>query len=126
MDFPQDLRYTASHEWIRQDEDGSLVVGLTSHAQEALGDIIFLDLPEVGKSYQREEVCGVIESVKAASDIYAPVSGEILAVNSAAAEEPGQINEQPYQTWLFRMNPTTAGELDTLLSPEDYARAAEE
>ncbi|TFL13434.1 glycine cleavage system protein GcvH [Pusillimonas caeni] len=126
MDFPQDLRYTASHEWIRQDEDGSLVVGLTSHAQEALGDIIFLDLPEVGKSYQREEVCGVIESVKAASDIYAPVSGEILAVNSAAAEEPGQINEQPYQTWLFRMNPTSAGELDTLLSPEDYARAAEE
>lgn len=126
MDFPQDLRYTASHEWVRQDEDGSLVVGLTSHAQEALGDIIFLDLPEVGKSYQREEVCGVIESVKAASDIYAPVSGEILAVNSAAVTEPSQVNEQPYQTWLFRMNPASAGELDSLLSPEDYAKAADE
>lgn len=126
MDFPQDLRYTSSHEWVRQQEDGSLAIGLTSHAQEALGDVIFLDLPEVGKTYQQGEMCGVIESVKAASDIYAPVSGEILAVNTVAAGEPGQVNEQPYQTWLFHIKPADASELDTLLSPAEYAKAADE
>lgn len=124
MSFPQDLHYTASHEWVRHEEDGSLSVGLTSHAQEALGDVIFLELPETGKAYRREEMCGVIESVKAASDIYAPVSGEIVEVNQAAADEPGQVNEQPYDTWLFRIKPTDAAELDALLSSEAYAKAA--
>jgi len=126
MDIPQDLRYSPSHEWVRQEEDGSLAIGLTSHAQEALGDVIFLDLPQVGKAYKQEEVCGVIESVKAASDIYTPVSGEILAVNTSAVEEPGQVNEQPYQTWLFRIQPSDSSELDKLLSPEEYVKLSDE
>jgi len=124
MDLPQDLRYTASHEWVREDTDGSLVVGLTAHAQEALGDVIFVDLPEVGHTCEREQACGVVESVKAASDIYAPVGGEIMAVNQAVRDEPGQINAQPYQAWLFRIRPSDASELGALLSPQEYEQSA--
>jgi len=126
MDLPQHLRYTQSHEWVKQEDDGSLLIGLTSHAQEALGDIIFLELPDPGSTVQRGDTCGVIESVKAASDIYAPLTGEILAVNDGARDEPGQINEQPYETWLFRIQPSENSELDALLSPQDYEKAANE
>ncbi len=122
MDLPKDLRYSASHEWVRQEEDGSVLVGLTSHAQEALGEIVFLELPKVGDVCRQDDACGVVESVKAASDINAPVSGEITEVNQALAEEPGAINERPFQAWLFRMRPSNASEVESLLSPEDYAR----
>ena len=125
MSLPQDLRYTASHEWVRQEQDGALTVGLTNHAQEALGDVIFLELPEIGQACRQDDVCGVIESVKAASDIYSPVSGKVVAVNTAAVDEPGKVNEQPYETWLFRIQPADTGELQTLLSPQDYAQTAE-
>lgn len=122
MDLPKDLRYTASHEWVRQDEDGTLLVGLTAHAQQALGEIVFLELPAVGSVHAQGDACAVIESVKAASDIYAPVSGEIAGVNEGVAAEPGAVNERPFEAWLFRMRPSSPGEFDALMSPEDYAR----
>ncbi|HNQ75736.1 MAG TPA: glycine cleavage system protein GcvH [Pseudothauera hydrothermalis] len=121
--IPADLKYTASHEWIRLEADGTLTVGVTDHAQEALGDVVFLELPEAGRSVAAGEACAVIESVKAASDIYAPVAGEIIESNQAAADAPECINADPYGNWLFKLRPAADAALDGLLDAAGYASA---
>ncbi|MDO8347162.1 MAG: glycine cleavage system protein GcvH [Rugosibacter sp.] len=121
MSTPSNLKYTASHEWIKQEADGTLTIGITDHAQEALGDIVFLELPGVGRSVKVGEACAVVESVKAASDIYAPVSGEIIEANQAAADTPESINADAWANWLFRIKPANPAELDALLDADAYA-----
>lgn len=125
MNVPANLKYAKSHEWARLDADGLITVGISDHAQEALGDIVFLELPEVGRTLKAGEECAVVESVKAASDIYAPVAGEVAAVNQAAAEAPEVINEDAYTHWLFKLKPANIAELDTLLDAAAYAQVAE-
>lgn len=121
-DFPDDLRYAATHEWVRVEEDGSVTVGITDHAQELLGDIVFIELPEEGATVSAQEEVSVVESVKAASDIYAPLSGEIIAVNEDLADSPETVNSDPYgEGWLFRILPSNMTELDELLDAEAYA-----
>jgi glycine cleavage system H protein len=124
MNAPANLKYSASHEWARQEADGTVTVGITDHAQEALGDIVFLELPAVGRAVSSGEECAVVESVKAASDIYAPVSGEVVDINQAAADAPESINTDAYAHWLFRVKPGDAGqcaaELGALLDAAAY------
>lgn len=118
--LPAELRYAASHEWARLEADGSVTVGITDHAQEALGDVVYVELPEVGKHLNAGEQAGVVESVKAASDIYAPVAGEVLAVNEALADAPESINAEPYGAWFFKLKPASVAELDQLLDAAAY------
>lgn len=122
--IPADLKYTSSHEWIRVEADGSLTVGVTDHAQEALGDVVFLELPEAGRKLGAGEACAVIESVKAASDIYAPVAGEVLAANQEAIDAPESVNTDAYAAWLFKIKPDNAADLAGLLDAAGYAAIA--
>lgn len=119
--IPANLKYAASHEWVRTEDDGTLTIGITDHAQEALGDVVFLELPEAGRTVQANEAVAVIESVKAASDIYAPVAGEIIANNQAAVDAPESVNGDPYATWLFKIRPAAGADLSTLLDSAGYA-----
>ena len=123
--IPADLRYAASHEWARLEADGSVTVGISDHAQEALGDVVFIELPEVGKTLAAGDQAGVVESVKAASDIYAPVGGEVIAVNETLADAPEQVNGEPYGAWFFKLKPQDAAELDKLLDADGYRAASE-
>jgi len=121
LNNPADLRYTSSHEWLRTEVDGTAAVGITFHAQDALGELVYVELPEVGRQLAQGEACVVVESTKAASDVYAPVSGEVVAVNAALAEAPQIVNESPYADgWLFRMRPSDPAQLDALLSADAY------
>lgn len=122
MNIPQNLHYTESHEWIRKEADGTITVGITNHAQEALGDIVFLELPEVGKSFNAGDACAVVESVKAASDIYAPVAGEVIAINDAVTATPEAVNSDAYDSWLFKIKPADISKVDGLLSAEAYGK----
>jgi glycine cleavage system H protein len=122
MNIPQNLHYTESHEWIRKEADGTITVGITDHAQEALGDIVFLELPEVGKSFNAGDACAVVESVKAASDIYAPVAGEVIAINDAVTATPEAVNSDAYDSWLFKIKPADISKVDGLLSAEAYGK----
>jgi glycine cleavage system H protein len=122
MNIPQNLQYAESHEWIRTEADGTLTVGITDHAQEALGDIVFLELPDIGKQFNAGQACAVVESVKAASDIYAPVSGEIIARNDEITGSPEQVNSSAYEAWLFKIKPSDSSELQKLLSAESYGK----
>jgi len=124
---PNELKYRDSHEWVRKEADGTFTVGITEHAQELLGDMVFVDLPEVGNSYSAGEECAVAESVKAASDIYAPVSGEIVAVNDELGDAPELVNSEPYAAgWLFRIKPSDESELDSLLDADAYKASIDE
>lgn len=125
---PEELKYTKTHEWVRREADGSITIGITEHAQELLGDMVFVELPDAGRALAAEEDCAVVESVKAASDIYAPVAGEVSEVNSALEDSPEIVNQDPYGNgWLFRMKPADDAELDTLLDADGYkAVVAEE
>ena len=122
MNIPQNLHYTESHEWVRKEADGTITVGITDHAQEALGDIVFLELPEVGKTFNAGDPCAVIESVKAASDIYAPVAGEVIATNEAATATPEAVNSDAYDAWLFKIKPADISKVDALLTAEAYGK----
>lgn len=124
--IPAELKYTKSHEWVKSNDDGSLTIGITDHAQEALGDIVFLELPEPGRTLEAGEACAVVESVKAASDIYAPLAGEVVEANTALTDSPEQLNDDAYAAWLFRIMPTDAGAVSQLLSADDYARESED
>lgn len=125
-EIPSELKYTDSHEWLRLDEDGLVTVGITDHAQELLGDLVFVELPEVGTEYTTGDECCVVESVKAASDVYMPISGEVVEVNDMLADEPEIINSSPYDNgWLFRIQPS-ADELGDLMDAEAYAAEIEE
>jgi glycine cleavage system H protein len=126
MSIPSDLKYTKSHEWLRQEADGTVTIGITDHAQEALGDIVFLELPDTGRTVKAGEECAVVESVKAASDIYAPVSGQVIARNDAAVDAPESVNQDAYAAWLFKLKPTAAAEIDALLDAAAYAAVADE
>ena len=118
---PSELRYASTHEWARLEEDGTVTVGITDHAQDALGDVVFVELPEVGTSLAAGDDAGVVESVKAASDIYAPLGGEVIAVNEQLEDEPETVNTDPYNDgWFFKLQPADTSELDALLSAEDY------
>ena len=126
-EIPSDLLYAESHEWIRYGGDGTAVVGISDHAQAALGDMVYVELPEPGMSYDQGDACAVVESVKAASDIYAPVSGEIIEANGQLEDAPETVNDDPYgEGWLFRIQLSDSSELDNLLSPEDYGAAQAE
>ena len=120
MNIPANLRYTASHEWVRTETDGTVTVGITDHAQEALGDLVYLELPAAGRKVAAEEACAVVESVKAASDIYAPVAGEVVAVNSALNDAPEEVNRDAYAAWLFKLKPADAGAVAKLLDAKAY------
>ena len=121
MANPADLRYTPSHEWLRQESDGSLTVGITAHAQEELGDLVYVELPEPGRALKAGEACCVVESTKAASDVYAPVAGTIVAVNDSLPDAPERVNQEPFgEGWLFRIKPDDAGAFGKLMSASDY------
>ncbi len=121
--IPNDLRYTKSHEWVRQLKDGTAEVGISDHAQSALGDLVFAEVPEAGRELSAGEACAVVESVKAASDVYSPLSGTVIAGNSALANQPELLNQEPYGTgWLFRVAPKSADEAAALMSAADYAQ----
>ena len=121
MNFPADLRYTASHEWVRLESDGTLTVGITDLAQDSLGELVYVDLPALGKNVAAGDSCAVVESTKAASDVYAPVAGEVIAANEALSGAPQTVNESPYETgWLFRLKPASAGAEQALLTMEQY------
>ena len=119
---PADLKYTDHDEWIRVEADGTLTIGITDYAQDALGDIVFLELPEAGRAVAKDEAIAVVESVKDASDIYAPVSGEIVAKNEDAAGAPESVNADAYAAWLFKIKPTNADDVNALMSADDYAK----
>lgn len=121
--IPAELRYAESHEWARLEADGSVTVGISDHAQEALGDVVFVELAEVGKVFAAGDAAGVVESVKAASDIYSPVSGEVIAVNDGLADSPEQLNEDPYGAWIFKLKPSDTAELDKLQDAAGYKAA---
>ena len=123
MTTPTELKFAPSHEWVKVEADGTLAVGISDHAQEALGDIVFLEFPKVGRTVAAEEAVAVVESVKAASDIYAPVAGEIVAVNDALADTPEAVNNEPYASWMFKIKPANAADVDGLLSAADYDAA---
>ena len=121
MNFPADLRYTASHEWVRLESDGTLTIGITDLAQDSLGELVYVDLPALGKNVAAGDSCAVVESTKAASDVYAPVAGEVIATNEALSGAPQTVNESPYDTgWLFRLKPAAAGAEQALMSMEQY------
>ena len=122
MTAPENLKYTATHQWIRAETDGTATVGITFHAQEQLGDVVFVQHPAVGRMVKPGENCAVVESVKAASDIPAPVAGEIIAINPAVADAPERLNQDPYGAWLFRIRPRDTAEIGRLLDAAAYRK----
>ena len=125
--FPDDLKYTTSHEWVKVEEDGTVTVGISDHAQDALGDIVFIDLPEVDTQVIAKDEVAVVESVKAASDIYAPITGEIIAINETLVDAPDTVNTDPYgEGWFFRVKPDDDNELAELLDAEAYKEICDE
>jgi glycine cleavage system H protein len=120
MHTPDDLKYTATHEWVRRAADGSLLVGITDHAQDLLGDLVFVQLPEVGAQLDAGQNCCVLESVKTAADVHAPLAGRVLAINAEAAAAPESINQDAYATWLFALAPQTPEAIDALLDAATY------
>lgn len=124
--LPAGLKYAKTHEWARQEPDGTVKVGISDHAQEALGDLVYLELPAVGRRVGAGEACAVVESVKAAADVNSPLSGEIVARNEALADAPELVNQSPYEAWLFAVKPDDISELDRLLDVEGYRAVAED
>ena len=124
MKLPPELRYTATHEWIRKEPDGTLAIGITDHAQEQLGDIVFVEAPQPGRKVAAGEAVGVVESVKAASDIYAPVAGEIVAANGELASAPEKVNEDAFGAWMYRLKPADPAASEGLLDATAYEKAA--
>lgn len=122
MSNPTNLKYTASHEWVRSEAEGTVSIGITQHAQELLGDMVFVESPAVGSKLKAGEECAVVESVKAAADIYAPVSGEVVEINGELDGEPEMINSNPYGAWIFKMKPDNAADVDALMDAVAYQK----
>lgn len=122
-DIPADLRFAESHEWARLEADGTVTVGISDHAQEALGDVVFVELTEIGKVFAAGDQAGVVESVKAASDIYSPIAGEVIAINEDLGGSPELLNTDPYGAWIFKLKPSDKAELDKLLDAAGYKAA---
>lgn len=126
-EIPTECKFLASHEWARLEEDGMVTVGISDYAQDALGDVVFVELPETGQQIAAGEEAGVVESVKAASDIYSPVSGSVVSVNTALEDEPEKVNQDPFgEGWFFKIEPDDVGELDELLDGEAYQEVCDE
>ena len=126
-DLPTELKYASSHEWARLESDGTVVVGITDHAQAALGDIVYIELPEVGATLDAGSEIAVVESVKAASDIYSPLSGEVIEINPVLEDEPGTVNLSPYADgWFFRVKPSEVNELEDMMDASDYQSMVDE
>jgi glycine cleavage system H protein len=125
MTVPADLQYTESHEWVRTEADGTVLVGITDFAQDALGDLVYIELPEAGKTYAARQVIAVVESVKAASDIYAPVAGTVVAVNESLKDAPEALNQDAFAAWLFRLKPANAADAAGLLDAAGYQKQIE-
>ena len=126
-EIPGDLKFLSSHEWTRVESDGTVTVGISDHAQDLLGDIVFVELPELGQSIDAESDAAIVESVKAASDVYSPLSGEVVEVNTLLEDQPEVINSSPYEDgWFYKLKPTDMDELKNLLSPEDYSEVCED
>ena len=121
MTIPTNLKYAVTHEWVKTESDGTLTVGITHHAQDALGDLVYIELPTVGKQLKAGQEAVVLESVKAASDAYSPVAGEVIAVNKAVADSPESLNAAPYDAWLFKLKPAADASLDGMLDAAGYA-----
>ena len=126
MNVPATLKYTRSHEWVRAEANGTITVGITDHAQELLGDLVFIDLPDVGDVLVAEQEAAVVESVKAAADVYAPIAGTVIEHNTAVADAPELVNQDAYAAWLFRMKPVDVADLETLLDAAEYTASAAE
>ena len=126
MKLPKELRYTASHEWVRRENDGTVSIGITDHAQEQLGDVVFVETPQAGRKVAAGESVGVVESVKAASDIYAPIAGQVVAANGDLASSPEKVNEDAFSAWMFRIKPDDPAAVDALLDAAAYEKAAAE
>ena len=125
--IPQELRFTKTHEWVKREEDGTLIVGITDHAQNLLGDLVFVEVPEAGSSFNDGDDCAVIESVKAASDVYCPVAGEVVASNETLTDAPETINNDPYgDGWIFKLKPEDEGAYDALMDADAYAEVVAE
>jgi len=120
MSNPSNLKYTASHEWVKAEADGTISIGITSHAQELLGDMVFVENPAVGRKLKAGEECAVVESVKAAADVYAPIAGEVVAANGDLDSAPEKINEDPYSSWMFKMKPDNTADLNGLMDAAAY------
>lgn len=120
MSIPSNLKYTASHEWVKAEADGTVTVGITHHAQELLGDMVFVECPAVGRKLKAKEECAVVESVKAAADVYAPISGTVVATNSALDGAPESINSDPYGAWMFKLKPDNASDINGLMDAKAY------
>jgi glycine cleavage system H protein len=125
MSIPADLKYTPSHEWVRVEADGTLTVGITHHAQDLLGDMVFIENPVVGRTLAKGEECAVVESVKAASDVYAPVAGEVTAANNDVEASPEAVNQDAYAAWMFKMKPADAADVNQLLDAAAYQKLVE-
>ena len=125
MSNPVELKYTASHEWVKSEADGTVTIGITQHAQELLGDMVFVETPTVGRKLKAREECAVVESVKAAADVYAPVSGEVIAVNGELDSSPEKINEDPYGAWMFKIKPDNAADVAALMDAAAYQAAVD-
>jgi glycine cleavage system H protein len=125
-DFPEELKYAETHEWVKQEADNIISIGITDFAQSELGDLVFFDLPEVGRQLAAKEQCAVVESVKTASDLFSPVAGEVIAINEDLEDEPELVNEEAHTTWLFRLKVNNIDELEGLLSAKEYAVLIEE
>lgn len=125
--IPTELKYASSHEWARLEDDGTVTVGITDHAQDALGDLVYVEVPEAGQVVAAEDACCVVESVKAASDVYAPIAGEVIAGNEALTDQPELVNDDPYgDGWLFKIQPENADDLDNLMDADGYEASLEE
>ncbi len=120
MSIPADLKYTKSHEWVKAEADGTVTVGITHHAQDLLGDMVFVENPAVGRKLAKGEECAVVESVKAASDVYAPIAGEVVAANDEVESSPEKINQDAYDAWMFRISPANPADVDALLDAAAY------
>jgi glycine cleavage system H protein len=125
MSIPANLKYTPSHEWVRVEADGTLTVGITHHAQDLLGDMVFIENPAAGRTLAKGEECAVVESVKAASDVYAPVAGEVIAANDEVESSPESVNKDAYAAWMFKLKPTNAGDVAELLDAAAYQKLVE-
>lgn len=125
MNLPADLKYTSSHEWVRLEADGTLAVGITDHAQDLLGDMVFIEPPAIGRTLAKGEECAVVESVKAASDVYAPVAGEVIAANGDVESSPEAVNKDAYSAWIFKIKPASAGDVAELLDAAAYQKLVE-
>lgn len=125
MNIPTHLKYTKSHEWVKLEEDGTAIIGITHHAQELLGDMVFVEIPQVGRHLKQGEECAVVESVKAAADVYAPISGEVITTNPEIESAPEKINQDTYSAWLYKLKPSNTADLSKLLDSTEYQKVLE-